>query len=146
VAATNSTLKWIGIGCGVLVVLGLCIGGIVAVIATTALQATEAPADAARGFFADLRGNDFDSALRRTGAAYQALHDVNTFRASVAQQPALTTQTDVTFTSRRVDNASATMSGNLSTPSGDIPVTVTLTQAGEHWYVESVTVQGQPLR
>ena len=54
--------------------------------------------------------------------------------------------TDVSFGNRNVNGDSATMIGDLSTPGGAVPVTVMLSRAGEHWYIDSVTVQGQMLQ
>ncbi len=141
-AEGNKALKWIGIGCGVLFLLAACgIGACVLVIKTT----SDAPAGAAHGFFADLRTGNYQSALQRTNGAYQSSHTLESFQQSVAALPALMQQTDVTLSSRSVNNGTATMSGNLTTPGGDVPVTVTLSQVGEFWYIDSVMVQGQTL-
>jgi hypothetical protein len=43
-------------------------------------------------------------------------------------------------------NATATMSGSLTTPQGSVPVVVTLTQSGAVWQIDSVVVGGMPLQ
>jgi len=38
------------------------------------------------------------------------------------------------------------LSGSLSTPTGEVPVRVTLTETGGFWYIDTVTVSGVPLQ
>ncbi len=139
----GGALKWIGLGCGVFLLVAACgIGG--AFLACQKLF--EAPEGQARGFFADLRTGNYADALRRTNAPYQSTHTVEAFQAAVSQIPAATQQTDVSFNSRNVEGNTATMIGDLKTPDGAVPVTVTLSRAAEHWYIDSVSVQGQMLQ
>ncbi|MEM9192156.1 MAG: hypothetical protein AAGF12_23490 [Myxococcota bacterium] len=141
-AESNKVLKWVGIGCGVVVLLGACgIGACVLVLK----GATDGPANAAHAFFGDLRSSNYQQALQRMSASYQATHPLPTFQTNVQQIPALTTQTDSTFTNRSISNNTATVSGNLTTAQGDVPVTVNLSKVGDHWYIDSVMVQGQNL-
>ncbi len=139
----SSTLKWVGVGCGVLLLIGAC-GVASAFFACDRMLSP--PVGQARGFFGDLRSGDYASALARTNAAYQSTHTVEAFQVAVTAMPAATGQTDVSFSNRNVEGASATVAGSLATPSGDVPVTVRLSRAGEHWYIDSVTVQGQMLQ
>jgi len=142
-AEGNKVLKIVGIGCGLLVLLSAC--GIGACLLFVKGQ-TDAPASASHAFFADLRTGNYQQALQRMNTTYQSTHPLPTFQQSVAQIPALTQQTDSTFANRSVSNQTATMSGTLTSPSGDVPVTVTLSQVGEYWYIDSVMVQGTTLQ
>lgn len=135
--------KYVAIGCGVALLLGCCIGGIGLAVCNNALSG---PADAAHGFFNDLRMGNHQQALTRMNGAYQATHDLTRFQQSVSAIPALTAQSDATFSNRSVVNSGAEVSGTLTTPSGSIPVTVNLTKIGEHWYIDLITVQGQTLQ
>ncbi len=139
----GGALKWIGLGCGVFLLVAACGVG-AAFFACQSLF--EAPEGQARGFFADLRAGNYQDALRRTDAPYQSSHTVEAFEQAVSAIPAATQQTDVSFSSRDVNGSSASMVGDLSTPNGQVPVTVTLSRAGEYWYIDSVTVQGQTLQ
>ena len=140
-AEGSKVLKWVGIGCGVVLLLGICAtGGILLVV-----QSASAPVDASASFFADLRRGDYQQGLQRMNGNYQATHPLATFQQNVAQIPSLTQQTGASFNSTSVNNNVGTVSGNLSTPTGDVPVTVTLSKVGEHWYIDSVMVQGQTL-
>ncbi len=140
-AEGNKTLKWVGIGCGLFVMLGLCATGAVLLI----VQSASGPVDATASFFADLRGGNHAQALQRMNGNYQSTHPLPTFQQNVAAIPSLVQQTGASFNSTSVNNNVGTVSGNLSTPTGDVPVTVTLSQVGEYWYIDSVMVQGQTL-
>jgi len=139
----SSPLKWIALGCGVFLLVGAC-GVTAAFFAFQGLS--DAPEGQARGFFADLRTGNYEDALARTNAAYQSTHTLQGFQTSISAIPTATQQTDVSFSDRNISGDSASMGGNLMTPNGAIPVTVTLSRAGEYWYIDSVTVQGQPLQ
>lgn len=142
-AEGNKALKWVGIGCLVLFLFGACgIGACVFFIKGM----TDAPAGQAHGFLADLRTGNYPNALQRMNGSYQATHPLETFQQSVAVIPTLTQSTDATLSERNVSNGVGTMSGHLTTPSGDVPITITLSQAGDHWYIDSVVVQGQTLQ
>jgi hypothetical protein len=142
-AEGNKALKWVGIGCLVLFLFGACgIGACVFIIKGM----TDAPAGQAHGFLADLRTGNYPTALQRMNGGYQSTHALEAFQQSVAAIPSLTQSTDATLDDRNVSGSGATMSGHLTTPSGDVPITITLSQAGEHWYIDSVVVQGQTLQ
>jgi hypothetical protein len=141
-AEGNKALKWIGIGCGLFLLLGLCAGGGVALMCQSQLGP---PVDASASFFADVRRGNYQQALSRMNGNYQTTHPLPTFQQNVQQIPALTQQTGASFNSTSVNNDVATVSGNLTTPTGDVPVTVTLSQVGGAWYIDSVMVQGQTL-
>ena len=146
----SSVWKWVGIGCGVLVLIGACIavscivcsGGIVG----TALQATEAPAEASHAFFRDTRAGNWQGAHARMNATYQSTHTPESMQMAAASIPAITQNTDSTFSGRSVMNNVATMTGVLTTPSGSVPVEVVLSGSGTTWYIDSVTVQGMMLQ
>jgi hypothetical protein len=139
----GGALKWIGLGCGVFLLVAACGVG-AAFFACQSLF--DAPEGQARGFFADLRAGNYEDALRRTNASYQSTHTVEAFQQSVSAIPITTQQTGVSFSSRDVNGDSATMIGDLDTPEGPVPVTVTLSRAAGYWYVDSVSVQGQMLQ
>lgn len=146
----SNTLKYVAIGCvGLVLLIGCAFGGCLLMgggAAVTALGAVSAPAEQTKGFFADLRGRNYQGALSRMSPTYQASHPLATFQQSVDTMPALTQQTDDTISNRSVTNGLATMSGSLTTPGGSVPVTVTLTQSGAAWQIDAVVVGGAPLQ
>lgn len=146
----SNTLKYVAIGCVGLILLAVCaFGGCMLMgggAAMGVLGAVSAPAEQTKGFFADLRARNYPGAHARMSATYQMSHPLATFQQSVEAMPALTQQTDDTISSRNVMNATATMSGSLTTPQGSVPVVVTLTQSGAAWQIDSVVVGGTPLQ
>jgi len=138
----SKTGLYIGLGCGGLLLLGACCGGIGYFI----YAQTDEPAQAAHGFFADLRTGNHQQALQRMSGTYQSTHPLPTFQQNVQQIPALTQHTDVTFSNRSIQNQTAEVSGTLTTAEGSVPVTVSLSQVGEYWYIDTVMVQGQTLQ
>jgi hypothetical protein len=134
--------KWIAIGCaGLLLLGGCCVGGVVFAYN----QYVDPPAAMTRGFFGNLRRGEYEQALARMNAQYQATHPLPTFQQNVQQIPALTQQSDFSVGSPNISGGVATVSGSLSTPMGNQPVTVDLSKLGDHWYIESVVVAGQLL-
>ena len=69
-------------------------------------------------------------------------HDVATFTAQVQAIPALASMTDDTISQRNIQGGTASMSGTLQTPTGDVPVAFELTQLGERWVVDHIDVAG----
>lgn len=140
----SNTLKYVAFGClGILFLMGCAFGGCMLMgggAAMTALGATEVPANQTKGFFADLRGRNYQGALARMSPAYQTAHPLATFEQSVAALPALTQQTDDTISNRSMNGATARMSGALTTPQGPVPVEVMLTQNGAAWQIDTVIV------
>lgn len=139
----NNTLKIVGITCAVITILGVCgVGACFAMGGAAIWGATDAPAKAAHGFFQDLRTGNHQAALQRTNSHYQSTHDLAQFQTNVGAIAALTQQSDSSFSSRNISVGTANLGGTLTTPAGDVPVSVTLSQVGEFWYIDTVTVQG----
>ena len=77
---------------------------------------------------------------------YRSTHTVETFQQAVSAIPAMRTQTDSTFSNRNISNNMATVSGHLTTPGGDVPLTVELTGFGNSWSIVTVTAGGATLQ
>jgi len=133
---------YLGVGCGVLALLTVCGGGSGIFLF---FRAMGEPVAYARGFLDDIRERDWHDALQRMNAGYQNTHVEESFRQSAESLPALVQHTDATFTSHSSANSTAQVEGNLTTPSGPIAVAMTLTKHGDHWYIDTVNVAGQPL-
>lgn len=146
----SSAWKYIGIGCGIAVLLSICaVGGCFACGAAGVggiFAATEAPATAAHGFFADVRGHDLAHAYGRMSDGYRAAHPQPTFEAAIHGVPGLEANTDSTFTGRQINGSSATLHGVLTSPSGPLQVSVMLSDTGGGtWVIDSILVNGRPL-
>ncbi len=141
-ANNKKVLVGVGIGCGVLlVVVGLCAGFIYFMIG-----ATSGPTGAANGFLADLREGNQTQALQRMSPAYQQAHPLATFQASLGAVPSLMQQTDSSMTNVNITNGRASVAGVMTTAGGPIPIIFSMSQVGEYWYIDTVLVQGVPLR
>ena len=132
----SGAYRWIALGCGGLIVVSVCaIVGLVLIIQGSATE----PANAARGFFADVRARNYAQALQRMSPSYQSTHDVSRFQTDIAAVPALSMHTDESILQNDVGSTTATIEATLDTATGPTPVTITLTKIGDHWYVESFT-------
>lgn len=140
----NNTMKIVGITCGVLLLLSCCCGGGFLALGGGALGAamSSGPKGSTDAFLDELKANNHAQAFQRMGGAYQSTHDVNTFTASVATMPALTTFSDRTMNNIQINGTSGTVSGVLTTPQGPQSVVFQCTQAGEYWYIDQVVVNG----
>ncbi len=136
---SKTALKWIGIGCLVLAIVACCVASSCAGLI---YQATSAPAEAAHAFLRDVRTGNDATALARMSGSYQSTHDLATFSASVSTVPSLRAHTDATLASRNIENSYATISGSLTTATGEIPVQIRLSSVSGSWYVDNVMVQG----
>lgn len=141
-ADNKQVAKYVGIGCGVVLLLSCCIGGIGFYACSNALSG---PKGAAEGFFVDMREGRPEAARMRMNGAYQNSHDLAAFQQAAATIPAIASQTDTTFNSIQINNSNATVGGNLTTPNGSVPVQLTLTKIGDYWYIDTVSVSGVPL-
>ena len=132
----SGSYRWLALGCGALILISVC--GIVGVVLLIESNVSE-PANAARGFFLDVRARNSAQALQRMSPTYQSTHDLSRFQIDVAAIPALATHQEETILTNDIDGRTATIEATLATPNGPTPVTVTLTPLGDHWYVESFT-------
>lgn len=144
----SSGWKYVGIGCGIAAILGICVvGGCVAcggAAGAGIFMAVQAPAEEAKGLLRDVRADGWDAAYARMSESWRATHTVEQLHAAVDASAALSSHTDDTIDNRSVNGSHATMRGRLHTPQGDVPVDVELSQVGDHWYVDAVIVSGVP--
>lgn len=141
----KQTLKYIAIGCGTVLLLGCCTFGAFGAVCWSMVGG---PHQYAHGFLKDLRERNYPSAMQRMGSSYHSAHDLGGFERAVAALPALAEHTDATLSRVNVDGTTNTarVEGTLETASGDVPISLVLSEAGDYWYVEEVTVGGELLR
>lgn len=135
--------KWIALGCVAFVLMGGCCAGGIYWFWSSQM---EPPAEMARGFLGDVRRGNYQQALQRMNGQYQATHPLPTFQQNVQQVPGLADNTGVSFSERDVSGGIATLSGSLETTAGSQSITMTLSEQGDYWYVDSVIVGGQMLQ
>lgn len=144
----SNQLKYVGIGCAIAALLGLCgVGSCIACAGAGVggvMLAVEAPAEQAHGFLRDARSGNPAGAYARMSPAYRALHGEAEFTARLASFPALTSATDATLSSRNVNGPNATMGGTLDGAAGVVgTVRLELVSEGEVWSITAVEVDGQ---
>lgn len=144
----SNSLKYIGIGCGIAALLGLC--GVGACVACAGagiggvMVAVEAPAEQAHGFLRDVRTGNPSGAYARMNATFRGLYTEADFAARLAAFPALTTATDATLSSRNVNGTTASMRGTLDGASGSLgTISIELVSEGELWSITTIDVNGQ---
>lgn len=150
----SNTLKYVGIGCLIVGLIGLCgVGACFTCVGASAggiMASVAAPAEAAHGFMREVRTGDRAAAYGRMNASYRAGVSQADFEARLAAFPALTGASDATLGQRSVNGSTAVMSGTLDgtvcAAGGTgcaVPISFTLHQEGETWFIDTITVEGQ---
>lgn len=132
--------RYLGMGCGLFLLLSIC---------TTFFSCyvcVPIPArDAAQAFLADVRDDDWPSALQRTSADYQRGHDARRLEWAVSRLPDLERHTSATFWNASFEDERATLDGSVTTPDGEVPIGVEMVRSEGYWYVDQVVLRGVPL-
>lgn len=150
----SNTLKYVGIGCLVVGLIGACgVGACLTCVGAGAgglMAAVAAPADAAHGFMREVRTGDHAAAYARMNASYRAANTQAAFDARLAAFPALTGASDATISQRNVNGTTAIMGGTLDgtvcAAGGTgcrVPIRFTLHEEGEAWFIDAITIEGQ---
>lgn len=132
--------RFFGIGCGLLAFATFCGAG----LSLSAIMAVFSPeTDAASGFLADVRRDDWESALARTSRDYQSHHTSSDLATHVAAIGALDGHNLAFLTSAEgVDDHRARVEGSLYGSGGETPVAFELSEEGGYWYIDLVVVRG----
>ena len=135
--------RWLGIGCGLVAFATFCGVG----LSISAIAAVFSPeTDAASGFLADVRRDDWASALARTSSEYQSHHTAADLMGRIAALEALDAHTFALLTSAEsVDEQRARVEGALYGASGETPIAFELSASGGYWYIDLVVVRGERL-
>jgi hypothetical protein len=130
----------LGIGCGLLAFATFCGVG----LSLSAIFAVfSAETDAASGFLADVRRDDWASALARTSSEYQSHHTASDLASRVAAIEALDHHGVAFLTSaEEVDEHRARVEGSLYGSGGETPIAFELSESGGYWYIDLVVVRG----
>lgn len=136
-------MRWLGIGCGFVAFAMFCGVG----LSVSAILAVFSPeTDAASGFLADVRNDDWASALARTSSEYQSHHSSADLASRVAALPSLEGHQFAFLTSaEEVDENRARVEGALYGAAGETPIAFELSESGGYWYIDLVVVRGERL-
>lgn len=140
---SRKVLLYVGIGCGALVLSGVCLGG--ATLLYCGMAFTE-PADFAHAFLSDLRKKDYAAAYAKMDPEYRAAHDQAAFETEVGAHPELKTHTEATLSERYLEQGAARLGGRLDAPDGPVPVRFVVVQKDGAYVVHSLAVNDVPFR
>jgi hypothetical protein len=129
--AKRSWLKWVAIGCGLLIVVGICIGvGTCFVVK----KATAAPEAAVHEFLAAAGAGDYERAYGYFSAPLKEKQSLESFQQAAQAQATMFKVKDTTFNSRSVDLNGAQLSGTLTLEAGtEVPASFKLVQENGQW-------------
>lgn len=136
-------MRVLGIGCGLLAFATFCGVG----LSMSAILAVFSPeTDAATGFLADVRNDDWASARARTSNDYQSRHSAAELGTRVAAIGALDGHNLAFLTSaEELDEHHARVEGSLYGAAGETPIAFELSESGGYWYIDLVVVRGERL-
>ena len=131
-SGSGNWLKWLGIGCGGLIVL---IVVFVAVILLVVKQATAGPEEVVRNFFSAAAAGDYARAHDAFSAPLKDQQSLDTFTAAVKANPSLFNVKDLSFSDRSIDmTEGAKFSGTATLASGtQVPVSFHLVKEKDAW-------------
>ncbi len=130
-AEKQNWLKWVAIGCGAVILLGVTIGvGVYFVVR----GATAGPEAVAKQFLAAAGAGDADRAYGFFAAPLKEEQPLESFREAVASNPTLFAVVDTSFSERSIDNAGAKLSGTATLKAGTkVPISFSLAKENDSW-------------
>jgi len=131
-AGSRNWLKWLGIGCGGLLVV---IAVFIAVILFVVQRATAGPEEVVRGFFSAATAGDYAKAHDAFSAPLKDKQPLDTFTAEVKANPSLFNVKDLSFSDRSIDlTEGAKLGGTATLASGtEVPVSFHLVKEKDAW-------------
>lgn len=131
-ARPTPVLKYVGLGCGALILLGvLFAAGLYGVVR----MATSGVEEVVQDFLAAAARGDYEAAHSHFSAPLKQAQPLEAFRAMAEANPGLFDVVDTTFNSRSVDlQTGAELSGSVTLRSGTkMPARFRLVQENEAW-------------
>lgn len=138
----RSWLKWVGIGCGGLVL----IAAVLAVVIYFAVRAmTAGPEQVARDFCAAAAEGDYARAHDAFSAPLKQSQPLEAFAAAVRANPSLFEIVDTSFTERSIDLAGATLAGTATLKAGTtVPISFTFAKENDTWRLLAYHIGSTP--
>jgi predicted component of type VI protein secretion system len=138
----RNPILWVAAGCGGCLVVFL---GSIAVFFGSIWMATQGPVDDTRAQLQRIAAGDLEAAYAELAEAYRAQDSRESFAAFVAAHPCHTDFAEATFTSRSVQDETATLEGTLSTSSGDTEaVRILLANERGQWRISGIGFDPEP--
>jgi hypothetical protein len=131
-AESRNWLKWIGLGCGGLIVV---IAVFVAVVFFVVQRATAGPEEVVRGFLSAAASGDYARAHDAFAAPLKDKQPLDAFTEAVRANPSMFNVKDVSFSDRSVDlSEGARLGGTATLQAGtELPVSFHLVQENGSW-------------
>jgi hypothetical protein len=135
---------WVLTGCGGLLLIGLLIGAGIGFMVYKGVRMFQAPVEEVKAQLADVKAGNLDAAYARLAPAYQSEVSKEEFQAFAAKHDSFAQNADTTFSSRMMQNDTATLGGSLKGASGESEAaTFKLVQQGGAWKITDIEVNGE---
>ncbi len=144
-AEEKPILKYVAIGCGILMLLAVTCGGFGFYACQSCVSEGLGQTEEAEAFLLDLRTGNREAAYARMSPTFRASHDRVAFDAALTRHPALTEHGAHSFNSYFTSPEGTTVGGMLATASGGyVPVELVLVPgaSSDESFVGRVTVNG----
>ena len=130
--------KWLGLGCGALLLLGAVIGTVVTLVVQ---RATAGPEQTVQAFLAAAAAGDFQAAHAYFAEALKTAQPYEQFSSVAGANQQLFAVADTTFNNRSVDLAGAKLSGTVRLASGaEMPASFELVRENGEWRLVSYQI------
>ena len=130
-AQQRSWLKWLGLGCGGLIVV---VGIILVIVFVVVGSMTAEPERAAKEFLGAAASGDYARAHSYFSAPLKEKQSLEAFSEIVRSSPSLFSVTDTTFSERSIDTAGAKLAGTATLKAGTrVPVSFSLVKENNEW-------------
>jgi hypothetical protein len=140
----RSVWFWVGIGCGGLLLVALLIAAGIGLVVYKGVRTFQAPVEQVKAQLAEVKAGKLDAAYARLTPAYQAQVSKEAFQVFAGKHAGFAQNADTTFSSRMIQNDTATLGGSLKADSGDSEAaTFKLVQQGGAWKIADIEVNGE---
>ena len=135
-------LRFLGIGCGALLLLGMVAGSLFVLVLG---KATEGPEATIKAFLTAAGSGDYGTAHGYFSEELKRVQPLEQFSAKAAEHQQLFQVQDTTFNSRSVDMNGAKMSGTLDLTNGtELPASFELVKENGQWRLTSYQLGAKP--
>ncbi len=133
-----SWLRWVGLGCGALLLLGAVVGSVIFLVVK---KATAGPEDTIKAFLTAAGSGDFTAAHGYFSEPLKAKQPLEEFSAVAAANRQFFQVQDTTFSNRSVDLNGAELSGTVTLTSGtQLAATFKLVRENGQWRLISYQI------
>lgn len=123
--------KWVGLGCGIAVLLAI---GFACVLFFVVKKATAGPEEVIQKFLTDAGAGNYEAAYDAFSVPLKETQTLADFAAAAAANPSLFQVKETTFSNRSVDQSGAELSGTLTLESGtELPASFKLVRENDKW-------------